>query len=129
MGTRRGRRSVLVAMVVGALLLPLLGGSGDARAARETLIDIPERQRQVVDDGLPDSNVSVLEVQAQKHDKLEGALALIASAAGGRIAQSPLAIARSRALTVVDQRLIRVVVESAGPRADAVAAVRAVGGR
>lgn len=129
MRTRRGRRSVLVAVVVGALLLPLLGGGDDARAARETLIDIPERQRQIVDDGLPDATVSVLDVQAQKHDRMEGALALIASAAGGRIAQSPLAIARSRALTVVDGRLIRVVVESTGPRADAVAAVRAVGGR
>src|SRR5215204_6709642 len=70
MGTRRGRRSVLVAVVVGMLLLPLVGGGGDARAARESQGDIPERQRQTVNDGVPDPRVNALQTQAQKHDKM-----------------------------------------------------------
>jgi hypothetical protein len=67
-------------------------------------------------------------VNGQKNPKMDGSLSLLTSAAAGRIGPSALEVARSRDLSVTGSGQVRVMVESAGPRSRAVAAVQAVGG-
>src|SRR4051794_9174035 len=128
MGTRRGRWSVVVAVVVGVLLLPLVGGVGSARAARDSRVDSLEQQGQIVNERASGGSASAAETQAQQNDKMDGALSLVSSAASGRISANAIDVARARDLSVVGDSRIRVEVESRGPRAAAVAAVQAVGG-
>lgn len=118
---------IVVAVLVGALALPVLSGGDAARAAWDSLAEIAAQQRQV-NDRRPSGGTSAPEIRAQKHAKMDGNTALVARAGGGRVSQNPIDVARARSLTVVDDALIRVVVESAGPRDRAVAAVRAAGG-
>ena len=88
-------------------------------------MEITPRQGQTGDQA-PDAGFLAQDAMAQKHAKMDGTLALVALASTR--GQSPVDVARARAVDVVDNRLVRVVVESAGPRPGAVAAVRAVGG-
>ena len=115
--------------MVGALLLPVASGGGAARAAWDTLIELAPKQRQINDpERAPRISSNAVETRGQKHQKMDASTAQVAAAAGGRIAQNPIDVARARDVTVVDDALIRVIVESAGDPAQAVAAVRAVGG-
>ena len=115
--------------MVGALLLPVASGGGAVRAAWDTLTELAPKQRQINDPERP-SRVSsdAVETRGQKHQKMDASTAQVAAAAGGRIAQNPIDVARARKVTVVDDALIRVIVESAGAPAQAAAAVRAAGG-
>ena len=116
-------------MIVGALVLPLVNGGDAARAAWDTLADVVQQQQRQVNDRRPTSGLQTPEIRAQKHAKMDSHTALIASAGGGRISQNPIDVARTRSMAVVDDALVRVVIESAGPRDQAVAAVHAAGGR
>jgi hypothetical protein len=64
----------------------------------------------------------------QKHDHMDGAMTLIANAAAGRTGKNSIDVAREKNVSVVANALVRAIVESAGPRSRAVAAVRGVGG-
>src|SRR4051794_5115281 len=128
MGTRRGRWSIVVAVVVGVLLVSLVGGAGSARADRDGQVDIPAQQAQIVNERSSDGSASAAETMAQKNDKMDGALSLVSSAASGRFSANAIDVARARDLSVVGDSRIRVEVESRGPRAAAVAAVQAGGG-
>jgi hypothetical protein len=55
-------------------------------------------------------------------------MTLVASAAAGRTGKNPIDVAREKTISVVANALVRAVIESAGPRSGAVAAVRGVGG-
>ncbi|MGE3271191.1 MAG: S8 family serine peptidase [Chloroflexota bacterium] len=126
MTSRRGRWPIVAALCIGMLLLPIIS-SGAVRAAWDTLGDTTPRLR-FTNDTVPDRQADTADTLAQKHERMDGTTALIAAASSGRTGQQPLDVARSRSVTVVDNRMVQVVVESAGPRAEAIAAVRAVGG-
>jgi subtilisin family serine protease len=131
MAVRSRAWRIAVAVMVGALVLPVASGGAAARAAWESLSDIAPKQRQV-DERSPSSSSGIdAETLAQKHESMDGTTALVAwtaSGRGGPNAPNPLDVARTRDVVVVQDALIRVIVESAGDPAQAVAAVRSVGG-
>ena len=126
----RGAWRIAVAVMVGALVLPLMSGGEAARAAWDTLTEVVQQQQRPVLDGQPDPSPGArgVEAQAQRHSKMDGTTALVARAGDPRIGRNPLDVAREQHVDVVGDALVRVVVESAGPRDQAAAAVRAVGG-
>ena len=126
MRSGRGRWRFVIALVVGALILPLVSGGGTAGAIPEGRTEITPRQGQT-GDRAPDPGVVAQDAQVQKHDKMDGTLTLVARAAASGV-QDPVDVARARGIGIVGNRLVRVVVESSGPRSSAVTAVRAVGG-
>jgi hypothetical protein len=117
---------VTVAVLVGTLILPLADGGSAARAAWDRSVEVTPRQSRGV---TPMSEAEAdADALAQKHDRMDGAMASLANAAAGRSGLNPIDVARARDIGLVGGRMVRVIVESTGPRSRAVSAVRAVGG-
>jgi subtilisin family serine protease len=76
---------------------------------------------------MPDPNADGGESIAQKHERLDGSVALVARAAAGWTTTPALTVARARDVAIVEDK-VQVIVESTGDRSQTAAAVRAVGG-
>jgi subtilisin family serine protease len=120
---------LLVAVTIGALVLPVASGGEAARAAWMSLTDIRPSQVQVDDRPPSREAIAARDWSIQKHAKMDASMAEIARTAGGRGVGNPLDTARTRGIAVVQGALVRVVVESAGDPRAAVSAVRAAGGQ
>src|SRR5688572_26519738 len=103
--SRRVSLRVVVALVVGVLILPLVGGGGAAGAAPGGPTEMNPRQGRT-NDQVPDAGFVTQEALAQKHDKMDGTLTLVALASTGG-GQSPVDVARARAVDIVENRLVR----------------------
>ncbi|MCC7367978.1 MAG: S8 family serine peptidase [Chloroflexi bacterium] len=110
------------------LALPIWADGGAARAAAGGPTAAPVMQQRQRDERAPGFRAPDVAIREQKQAKLDSTLALVSRAAGGRGDQNPLDVARSREVDVVHNALVRVVVESAGARQQAINAVRAAGG-